>query len=66
MKYGPEGATKKQAARHRSYCKRHGEMSWEEYITKPRLRGERKVKPLRNPLHRLLEKAKLWAKLIAG
>ncbi len=44
MQWGPEGGTRKEKSRHRSYCDRHGYMTWEEYISKPNLRGERKKK----------------------
>lgn len=56
-KYGPVNGTKKQQARHASYCRRHGFVAWDEYIASPMHRGERKVEA---PKLGLIGRIRLW------
>lgn len=60
MKYGRKGGTALETKRHRSYCQRHGYMTWEEYSKQPGLRGPRTV----GWFQRLKLKAILWANLL--
>jgi hypothetical protein len=62
IQWGPVGGTKQQKARHRSYCVRHGEMTWEEYIAQPGYRGKRRdPEPQKTGLFR---KISAWLKML--